>query len=80
MALAKRILFFLLINIGLIVSIGVFVFLLESFLGIKITPSLANGYTSLALYSAIYGFSSAFISLFISRMMAKWMYSIQLVK
>lgn len=54
MALAKRIIFFLLINIGLMVSIGVFVFLLERFLGIRITPSLSNGYVSLAIYSAVY--------------------------
>jgi heat shock protein HtpX len=41
---------------------------------------LKNGYTSLAIYSAVYGFSSAFISLAISRMVAKWMYSIEIVK
>ena len=80
MSFFKRIVFFMLINIGLMISIGVFVYVLESFFGIKITPSLANGYTSLAIYSAVYGFSSALISLAISRMMAKWSYSIQLVK
>lgn len=80
MAIAKRIFFFLLINIGLMVSIGVFVLILESVFGIRITPSLAHGYQSLAIYSAIYGFSSAFISLAISRMVAKWSYGIELVK
>jgi heat shock protein HtpX len=80
MSLAKRIFFFVLINIGLIVSVSVLVFVLERFLGIRITPSLADGYTSLAIYSAVFGFSSAFISLAISRMMAKWMYSIELIK
>lgn len=80
MSIAKRIFFFMLINIGLMVSIGIFIFVLESVFGISITPRLENGYQSLALYSAIYGFSSAFISLAISRMIAKWSYGIQLVK
>lgn len=80
MALAKRIAFFLAINIGLMVSIGILIAVLESVFGIRITANLSDGYTSLAIYSAVYGFSSAFISLAISRMIAKWMYSIELVK
>lgn len=80
MALAKRIGFFIALNIGLMVSIGILVLVLESVFGIRITRNLADGYTSLAIYSAVYGFSSAFISLAISRMVAKWMYSIELVK
>ena len=79
MNLIKRIAFFALINIGLIVSISLLVFLLERFLGIRITPSLADGYTSLALYSLVFGFASAFLSLAISRMTAKWMYSVKLL-
>lgn len=62
------------------VSVGIFIFVIESVFGIRITPRLSNGYQSLAIYSAIYGFSSAFISLAISRMVAKWSYGIELVK
>lgn len=80
MALAKRIGFFIAINIGLMVSIGILIVVLESIFGIRITSNLSDGYASLAVYSAVYGFSSAFIGLAISRMIAKWMYSIELVK
>lgn len=76
MAFVKRILLFVLINIGLIVSITVLIAILERVFGIRITPNLSNGYVSVAIYSAVFGFSSAFISLAISRMMAKWTYGI----
>ncbi len=79
MNLAKRIFFFVLINIGLLVSISVLVFILERVFGIRITPNLANGYTSLAIYSLVFGFGSAFISLAFSRIMAKWMYKIKML-
>ncbi len=62
------------------ISIGVFIFVIERFFGVRITPSLANGYTSLAIYSLVFGFASAIFSLATSRIMAKWSYSIQLIK
>lgn len=60
-------------------SIAVLAFVVERFFGIKVTASLADGYTSLAIYSVIFGFASAFISLALSRVMAKWMYTIKLL-
>lgn len=79
MNLFKRIFLFVLMNIGLMASIAVLAFVLERFFGIKVTASLADGYVSLAIYSAIFGFASAFISLALSRVMAKWMYTIKLL-
>ena len=61
------------------ISIGVLIFLLERFTGLRITPNLSNGYTSLLLFAGIFGFASSFISLAISRMMAKWTYKIELI-
>jgi heat shock protein HtpX len=79
MVMFKRVGLFVLTNIGLIVSISALIYVIERFFGVSITPSLANGYGSLALYSAIFGFTSAFLSLAISRMMAKWTHSIRLI-
>jgi heat shock protein HtpX len=57
----------------------VLVYIIERFFGIQVTPSLTNGYNSLAIYSAVFGFTSAFLSLAISRMMAKWTHNIRLI-
>lgn len=79
MALAKRIFFFMLVNLGLMISISIFIFAIQAFFGISITPNISNGYGGLALYSLIFGFSSSILSLLISRMMAKWSYGVKLV-
>jgi hypothetical protein len=56
MQMFKRVSLFVLTNIGLIVSISAFIYVIERFFGIQITPNLTNGYGSLAIYSAIFGF------------------------
>ncbi len=76
MAIAKRIILFLLVNI-LVVS--VISFLLYFF---NIQPYLqAQGlnYTSLAIFCLMWGMVGAFISLALSRIMAKWMMGIQVI-
>ncbi len=63
-------------NIGIIVSISILIAAIEYFFHVPITPNLSNGYVSLAIYALIFGFFSAFMSLALSRVMAKWTYSI----
>jgi heat shock protein HtpX len=66
-------------NIAFMVGIGVIFFVLETFFGIRITSTVDGGYMSLAVYSIIIGFTSSFLSLATSRMIAKWMYPMELV-
>ena len=76
MALAKRIFLFLLVNI-LVVS--VISFLLYAF---NIQPYLTrNGlnYGSLAAFCFIWGMGGAFISLALSKVMAKWMMGLKII-
>lgn len=75
----KRITLFLLTNIAIIVVVSAIVFLLERYFGIQITPNLSNGYQSLFLFALVFGFAGSFLSLAISRWMAKRAYSIQLL-
>lgn len=79
MNLVKRIFLFMLMNIGLMFSIAVLTFVVEWVFGIKFTANFSDGYISLALYSLIFGFVSAFLSLAFSRVMAKWMYMIKIL-
>jgi heat shock protein HtpX len=76
MALAKRISLFLLVNILVVTVIS---FLLYIF---NIQPFLANhglDIRSLALFCLIWGMGGAFISLFMSKIMAKWMMGVQII-
>ncbi len=68
----KRILIFIATNIAFMVSISVLVFVIERVTGVRLSGNLANGYTSVAIYSLVVGFASAFLSLAFSRMIAKW--------
>ncbi len=77
MAIGKRILLFLLTNVLIIVTISV----VTSVLGIK--PYLsAKGidYGSLLVFCALWGFGGALISLGLSRIMAKWMMGVRVIK
>ncbi len=69
----KRIGLFLLTNIAVLAVISIFIWLLEAVFGIQISWYWQN-YTSIFIYSAIVWFSGAFISLFISKWMAKKSY------
>jgi heat shock protein HtpX len=74
--IAKRIFLFVLINILVILSISFTLYIL----GIK--PYLRYygiDYYSLMILCLIFGMSGAFISLMLSRVMAKWMMGVQLI-
>lgn len=66
-------------NIAIILVISAIIFVLEHFLGIRISPNMNNGYASLFVFALVFGFAGSFISLAISRWMAKRAYDIKLV-
>jgi heat shock protein HtpX len=76
MKIAKRVFLFLFVNMLIITTLSV----VMSLLGIQ--PYLdAKGinYSSLMIFCAIWGFGGAFISLALSRVMAKWMMGVQVI-
>lgn len=75
----KRIFLFLVTNIAIILIITAIIFILEHYFGISITSSTKNGYGSLFIFALIFGFAGSFLSLAISRWMAKRMYNIKLL-
>lgn len=76
MAIAKRIILFLLVNflVMAVVSFILYAFNIQPYL----SPYGLN-YTSLAIFCLIWGMAGAFISLGISRIMAKWMMGVQII-
>lgn len=76
MALAKRVVLFLIVNFLVVtfISFLVYFFNLQPFL-------MKNGLNlpSLALFCLIWGMGGAFISLFLSKVMAKWMTGLQMI-
>lgn len=75
----KRIFLFLVTNIAIILIITALIFVLERFFGIRVTSSTANGYGGLFIFSLVFGFAGSFLSLAISRWMAKRAYDIKLI-
>ncbi|MDD5197279.1 MAG: protease HtpX [Candidatus Gracilibacteria bacterium] len=75
----KRIFLFLVTNLAIILVVTALIFVLERYFGIEITPNLSNGYQSLFIFALIFGFAGSFLSLAISRWMAKRAYNIQLL-
>ncbi len=76
MAIGKRILLFILTNALIVISISVVL----NLLGVQ--PYLtAKGidYQSLAAFCLVWGFAGAFISLALSRVMAKWMMKVRVI-
>lgn len=76
MAIAKRIILFLLVNILVVTVIS---FILSFF---NVQPFLKkNGLdmTSLAVFCLIWGMGGAFISLMLSKLMAKWMMGVKII-
>jgi len=74
MAIGKRILFFLLTNIAVIALVSV---VLSVF---NVAPYLTGtglDYNSLLIFSALFGFAGAFVSLFISKWMAKHAFGVK---
>jgi len=72
----KRVLLFLAMNIAIIIVITVVFAILEHFFGIQLDLYWQN-YVSIWIYSAIIWFTGAFISLAISKWMAKRAYKIE---
>ncbi len=72
----KRIGLFLLVNMLVIITISI----ITSLLGVRgyITAEGIN-FNALLVFSAVVGFTGAFISLAMSRMMAKWMMKIEVI-
>ena len=76
MGFMKRIFLFLVVNILIVTTISIILNLLN------VKPFLtAHGmdYNSLMIFCLIWGFGGAFISLGLSRMMAKWMLGVRLI-
>lgn len=76
MAIAKRVVLFLILNFCIVLTLS----LLTKVLGIQ--PYLtARGlnYESLAAFCLVWGMGGAFISLALSRIMAKWMMGVQVI-
>src|ERR1700728_3704292 len=76
MVLAKRIVLFLLVNL---LVVGVISFILYFF---NIQPYLTQkglNYGSLALFCLIWGMVGSFISLALSKVMAKWMMGVKII-
>lgn len=76
MKLFKRIGLFLIVNICVVVTIS---FLMTLF---HVRPYLEHyglNYNSLAIFCLIWGFAGAFISLALSRIMAKWMLGVKII-
>lgn len=76
MALAKRVVLFLLLNFAVVafISFLLYAFNVQPFLNQK---GLDIG--SLAIFCLIWGFAGSFISLLLSKTMAKWMMGVQLI-
>lgn len=72
----KRIFYFVAMNIAIIVMISIIAAILSKVFGIDL---YGTGLASVALFSLIIGFSGAFLSLAISRWVAKKMYNIVLI-
>ena len=73
-AIAKRVVLFLMVNILVLTTVSIVFTLLAGFLGIP----LDGAYTYMLFY-ALLGFGGAFISLAMSRMMAKWMMGVRVI-
>ena len=75
----KRFGLFILTNIAIIAAITLVIFILEKIFWISISWGPWSSYTSILIYSAVVWFSGAFISLFISKWMAKRAYKPTLI-
>ena len=74
----KRIFFFGLVNILVLITLNIFVHIVCAFMGVD--PYGMNGeITGLLIFSAVFGMSGAFISLFMSKWMAKKMMGLTMI-
>lgn len=75
MSMFKRIGFFILTNVMVMATIGVVWGIISHFF----LPTMNSHMASLLLFSAVFGMTGAFVSLLISRWMAKTMYGVKLI-
>lgn len=75
----RRIFLFVLTNIAIIVAASIIFFIVESVFGVRISGYFNGDYIGLAVFAIIYGFIGSFVSLAISRWMAKRAYRIDLI-
>lgn len=68
----KRIFLFILTNIAVMVTLGIVANILCAFLGTTVEQLIGPEYATLAIFAFAYGFIGAFISLLISKPMAKF--------
>ena len=71
----KRMFFLFGINIAILITLNILLFLAERFFGISIEP---NSYSGLIVLAIVMGFGGAIVNLLISRWSAKRLYNIQL--
>ena len=71
----KRMFFLFGINIAILITLNILLFLAERFFGISIEP---NSYSGLIVLAIVMGFGGAIVNLLISRLSAKRLYNIQL--
>lgn len=76
MQIFKRVTLFLLTNILVVVTIGIAWSLISSFFGLE---GISSSMTSLLIYCSLFGFGGAFISLLLSKVMAKWMSGVKTI-
>lgn len=76
MAIAKRIFFFVLVNILVMTTITITLNLISLFFGVQIEPSSLSG---LILFCGAFGMGGAFISLYISKYMAKMSMGVKVI-
>lgn len=74
--MVKRVLLFVAVNILVVVTISIVLQILG--IGSYLTASGIN-YTSLAIFCLVWGMGGAFISLGLSRIMAKWMMGVKVI-
>lgn len=76
MKMAKRVILFVTVNLAIVATISIAL----SLLGVR--PYLEGrgiNYTQLAVFCALWGFGGAFVSLALSRVMAKWTMGVRLI-
>ncbi|MCS6838357.1 MAG: protease HtpX [Bdellovibrionaceae bacterium] len=76
MAIAKRVFLFILTNIAVILTINIALNLISMFLGVSLDPA---SYSGLILFASVWGMGGAFISLWLSKWMAKMAMGVQVI-
>ena len=76
MQFLKRVFLFLLTNILVIATINILMLIVSRFLGVPINPGT---YSGLLIFSAVMGTGGAFISLLLSKTMAKWGMGVKII-